>query len=75
MATLLVMHKPSRHRTLVTALCLEATLVAAATVINRIVHDVPADGWFTWLIALGSVAFAGLMWWARIVARRLLKQS
>lgn len=74
-AALLVMRKPARQSTLVTVLCLEATLVAAATVLNGIVDDVPTRAWFTWLIALGSVALAGFMWWARIVARKILREG
>lgn len=74
-AALLVMRKPARQSTLVTVLAVEATLVAGATVVNGILDDVPTDGWFTWLIALGSVALALAMWWARIVARRVLKEG
>ena len=74
-AALLVMRRPARQSTLVTVLTLEATLVAVATVLNSIVDDVPTDGWFTWLIALGSVALAGFMWWARIIARKALKEG
>jgi hypothetical protein len=72
-AALLVMRKPAHQSTLVTVLAIEATLVAAATVLNGVIDEVPTDGWFTWLIALGSVALAGLMWWARVVARKVLK--
>jgi len=72
-AALLVMRKPARQSTLVTVLTIEATLVAVATVLNGVVDDVPTDEWFTWLIAIGSVALAGFMWWARIVARKVLK--
>jgi len=72
-AALLVMRKPARQSTLVTVLAIEATLVAAATVLNGVIDDVPTDGWFTWLIALGSVALGGLMWWARFIARKFLK--
>ncbi len=74
-AALLVMRRPARQSTLVTVLTLEATLVAVATVLNGIVDDVPTDGWFTWLISLGSVALAGFMWWARIIARKVLKEG
>ena len=74
-AALLVMRRPARQSTLVTVLTLEATLVAVATVLNSIVDDVPTDGWFTWMIALGSVALAGFMWWARIIARKVLKEG
>ena len=72
-AALLVMRKPARQSTLVTVLAIEATLAAAATVLNGAIDEVPTDGWFTWLIALGSVVLAGLMWWARVVARKVLK--
>jgi len=72
-AALLVMRKPARQSTLVTVLAIEATLAAAATVLNGVADDVPTDDWFTWLIAIGSVALAGFMWWARIVARKVLK--
>lgn len=74
-AALLVMRRPSRQNTLVTLLAIEATLVAAATVLNGIIDEVPTDGWFTWLVALGSVALAGLMWWARVAARKVFKQA
>ncbi|MBP1632888.1 MAG: hypothetical protein H6Q11_1176, partial [Acidobacteria bacterium] len=30
---------------------------------------------FTWLIAIGSVALAAIMWWARFVARKVLKSG
>jgi hypothetical protein len=75
MAALLVMRKPSRQNTLVTVLAIEATLAAAATLVNGLIDEVPTDGWFTWLVALGSVALAGLMWWARVLARRVFKQG
>lgn len=74
-AALLVMRKPARQNTLVTVLCIEATLVAVATVLNGVIDDVPTDGWFTWLVAIGSVVLAGFMWWARIVARKILKEG
>ena len=74
-AALLVMRKPAHQSTLVTVLCVEATLVAVATVLNGVVDDVPTDGWFTWLVALGSIALAGFMWWARVVARKVLKEG
>jgi hypothetical protein len=74
-AALLVMRKPARQSTLVTVLAIEATLVAVATVLNGIIDEVPTDGWFTWLIAIGSVALAGLTWWARIVARKILREG
>jgi len=35
---------------------------------------VPTDVWFDWLIALGSIALAAFMWWARIVGRKALKE-
>jgi len=74
-AALLVMRRPARQSTLMTVLTLEATLVAVATVLNGVVDDIPTDGWFTWLIAVGSVALAGFMWWARIIARKVLKEG
>ena len=74
-AALLIIRKPARQSTLVTLLCIEETLAAAATVINAVADDVPTSGWFTWLIALGSVALAGFMWWARIVGRKALKEA
>lgn len=74
-AALLVLRKPARQGMLVTVLSIEATLVAAATVLNGVIDDVPTDGWFTWLIAVGSVALAGLMWWARFVARKVFKET
>lgn len=74
LAALLVMRKPAGQGTLVTVLAIEATLVAVATVVNGVTDDVPTDAWFTWLVALGSVALAGFMWWARIVGRRVLKE-
>ena len=74
-AALLVMRKPARQSTLVTVLTIEATLVAVATVLNGVVDDVPTDDWFTWLIAIGSVALAAIMWWARFVARKVLKSG
>lgn len=72
-AALLVMRKPAHQSTLVTVLAIEATLAAAGAVLNGVVDDVPTGDWFTWLIAVVSVALAGLMWWARIFARRVLK--
>jgi hypothetical protein len=74
-AALLVMRKTAHQSTLVTVLAIEATLVAVATVLNGVADDVPTDGWFTWLIALGSVALAALMWWARVFARKVLKEG
>lgn len=74
-AALLVIRKPSRQSTLVTVLALEATLVAVATLVNAVADDVPTDLWFEWLIALGSIALAAFLWWARIVARKALKES
>ncbi len=74
-AALLVIRKPARQSTLVTLLCLEETLAAAATVINAVADDVPTSGWFTWLLALGSVALAGFMWWARIFGRKALREA
>jgi len=74
-AALLVMRKPSHQSTLVTVLTIEATLVAVATVLNGVVDDVPTDDWFTWLVAIGSVALAAFMWWARFVARKVLKDG
>lgn len=74
LAALLVMRKPAGQGTLVTVLAIEATLVAVATVVNGVADDVPTDDWFTWLVALGSVALAGFMWWARIVGRKVLKE-
>lgn len=74
-AALLIIRKPARQSTLVTLLCLEETLAAVATVINAIADDVPTSGWFTWLIALGSIALAGFMWWARIIGRKALKEA
>jgi hypothetical protein len=70
---LLVMRKPAHQSTLVTVLATEATLAAAGTVLNGVVDDVPTGAWFTWLIAVVSVALAGFMWWARIFARKVLK--
>ncbi len=72
-AALLIIRKPSGQKTLVTLLCLEATLVAAATFLNATADKVPTDGWFDWLIALGSIALAAFMWWARILGRKALK--
>ena len=72
-AALLVMRKPAHQSTLVTVLAIEATLAAAGTVLNGVVDDVPTGDWFTWLIAVVSVALAGFMWWARIFARKVLK--
>ncbi|MCU0281687.1 MAG: hypothetical protein MUE66_07705 [Acidimicrobiia bacterium] len=72
---LLVVRKPARQSTLVTLLCIEETLVAAATFVNAAFDKVPTDVWFDWLIALGSIALAGFMWWARIVGRRALKEG
>jgi len=72
-AALLIIRKPARQSTLVTVLCLGETLVAIATGINAVADDVPTSGWFTWLIALGSIVLAGFMWWARIVGRKALK--
>jgi hypothetical protein len=72
-AALLVMRKPAHQSTLVTVLTIEATLVAVVTVLNGVVDDVPTDDWFTWLIAIGSVALAGFMWWARLIGRKVLK--
>jgi hypothetical protein len=74
-AALLVIRKPARQSTLVTLLAFEATLAAVATVINAVIDDVPTSGWFTWLLALGSIALAGFMWWARILGRKALKES
>lgn len=73
-AALLVMRKPAGQSTLVTVLAVEATLVAVASVLNGVIDEVPTDGWFTWVVALGSVALAGFMWWARIFSRKVLKQ-
>jgi hypothetical protein len=72
---LLVVRKPARQSTLVTLLCIEETLVAAATFVNAAFDKVPTDVWFDWLIALGSIALAGFMWWARIVGRKALKEA
>lgn len=72
---LLIIRKPARQSTLVTLLCLEETLVAAATFVNAAFDKVPTDVWFDWLIALGSIALAGFMWWARIIGRRALKEG
>ena len=74
-AALLVIRKPLHQSTLVTLLCVEATLVAAATLINAVADKVPTDVWFDWLLALGSIALAGFMWWARIVGRKALKEG
>ena len=74
-AALLVIRKPARQSTLVTLLCLEATLAAIGAFLNAVADDVPTSGWFTWLIALGSIALAGFMWWARIVGRKALKEG
>ena len=74
-AALLIIRKPARQSTLVTLLCLEETLVAIATVLNAAADKVPTDVWFDWLIALGSVALAGFMWWARIVGRKALTEA
>jgi energy-converting hydrogenase Eha subunit E len=75
MMALLVIRKPARQSTTVTLLCLEETLVGVALFINAVADDVPTSGWFTWLIALGSIALAGFMWWARIVGRKALKEA
>lgn len=72
---LLVVRKPARQSTLVTLLCIEETLVAAAAFVNAAFDKVPTDVWFDWLIALGSIALAGFMWWARIVGRKALKEA
>ena len=72
-AALLVIRKPARQSTLVTLLAVEATLVAIATVLNAAGDKVPTDVWFDWLIALGSIALAAFMWWARLVGRKALK--
>ena len=45
-AALIVIRKPARQSTLVTLLCLEETLVAAAAVINATGDKVPTDVWF-----------------------------
>jgi hypothetical protein len=74
-AALLVIRKPARQSTLVTLLCVDETLVAAATVVNAFADKVPTDVWFDLLVALGSVALAAFMWWARIVGRRALKDA
>lgn len=74
-AALLIIRKPARQSTLVTLLCLEETLVAAATFVNAAFDKVPTDVWFDWLLALGSIALAGFMWWARIVGRKALKEA
>jgi hypothetical protein len=72
-AALLIIRKPTGQSTLVTLLCLEATLVAAAAFLNAAADKVPTDVWFDWLIALGSIALAAFMWWARILGRKALK--
>jgi hypothetical protein len=72
-AALLIIRKPAGQSTLVTLLCLEATLVAAAAFLNASADKVPTDVWFDWLIALGSIALAAFMWWARILGRKALK--
>ena len=74
-AALVVIRKPARQSTLVTLLCLEETLVAAAVFVNAAFDKVPTDVWFDWLIALGSIALAGFMWWARIVGRKALREG
>ena len=73
-AALLVIRKPARQSTLVTLFAFEATLVAFATFVNAVGDKVPTDVWFDWLIALGSIALAAFMWWARIVGRKALKE-
>ena len=75
LAALLVIRKPARQGTLVTLLALEATLVAVATFINAVGDDPPTSLWFEWLLALGSIALAAFMWWARIVGRKALKEA
>jgi len=72
---LLVIRKPARQSALVTLLCIEETMVAVAVFVNAAFDKVPTDGWFDWLIALGSIALAGFMWWARIVGRKALKEA
>ncbi|MFH1331341.1 MAG: hypothetical protein ABIJ48_11890 [Actinomycetota bacterium] len=74
-AALLVIRKPARQSTLVTLFAFEATLVAFATLVNAVGDKVPTDVWFDWLIALGSIALAGFMWWARIVGRKALREA
>jgi hypothetical protein len=73
LAALLIIRKPAHQSTPVTLLCLEETLVAVAAVLNAVADKVPTDGWFDWLLALGSIALAGFMWWARILGRKALK--
>jgi hypothetical protein len=72
-AALLVIRRPAHQSTLATLLCLEATLAAIGTILNAVVDDVPTSAWFTWLIALGSLALAGFMWWGRILGRKALR--
>jgi len=73
LAALLVVRRPERQSTLVTLLCVGATLVAAATFINAVADRPPTSLWFEWLVALGSIGLAGFMWWARIMGRKALK--
>ena len=70
---LLVIRKPARQSTLVTLFSVGETLVAAATLANALGDHPPTSLWFEWLIALGSTALAGFMWWARLVGRKALK--
>ena len=72
---LLVIRKPAHQSTLVTLLCVEESLVAAATFINAVGDHPPTSLWFEWLLALGSIALAGFMWWARILGRKALKEG
>jgi hypothetical protein len=72
-AALLVLRKPKGQNTLVTIMAVEATLVALGVVANIAFDDTPTDLWFELLMAAGSLGLAGYLWWARIVARRVLK--
>lgn len=72
---LLVIRKPARQGTLVTLFCVEETLVAVALLINAVADHPPTSLWFEWVLALGSIALAGFMWWARIVGRKALKEA
>ena len=70
---LVVLRKPAGQHTLVTVLAVEATLVAVAVIGNVFVDDVPTSLWFELVIALGSAAIAVYLWWARLIARTILK--
>ena len=71
---LLVMRKPGGQNTLVTVFALEATLVAAALAANVVVDDTVTGVVFDWAMLLGCAAVAAYLWWARLKARKILKE-